>query len=95
MTDGRDCQVRVEHGELVRQRGAEVEREPIRGVDAGAATALGEIFGFGCSVLEELRGEYSDEDPSAVQLWPEHFDIAFELGREAAGARAQLRALAG
>src|SRR6266540_3262663 len=32
--DGADCQVRVEHGELVRQRGPEETREPLPGVDA-------------------------------------------------------------
>ena len=85
---GRDCQVRVEHGELVRQRGSEISREPVLGTDTASATALGELFGFGCSILEQLRGELYDEGPTAIQLWPEHFDIAFELGDEGAGRRA-------
>jgi hypothetical protein len=85
--DGSECQVRVEHGELVRQRGAEETREPLPGVDIEAATALGEFYGLGCSVLEQLRADEPDGDPSLVQLWPEHFDIAIELGDEAAGKR--------
>ena len=40
-------------------------------------------------MLEELRAGSGDHaDPSRVQLWPEHFDLAVELGGEAAGARA-------
>ncbi len=93
--DGEDCQVRVEHGELVRQRGREETREPLPDVDPNAAGALGEFYGFACSVLEEIRAEESDGDPSLVQLWPEHFDIAFELGSEVKGQRANLGASPG
>ena len=93
--DGADCQVRVEHGELVRQRGAEETREPLPDVDAAAASALGDFYGFACSVLEQLRADESDGDPSLVQLWPEHFDIAFELGSESAGQRANFGASPG
>lgn len=58
-------------------------------VDAAAAAFLGDWFGFGASVLEELRAGVGDEhEPSRVQLWPEHFDLAVELGREADGHRA-------
>ena len=98
---GQDCQVRVEGPELVRQRGEGEEREPAAGalegleVDPGAARVLGDFYGFSCSVLEELRAEESDGDPSAVQLWPEHFDLAFELGDEAAGQRANVGASPG
>ncbi len=46
-------------------------------------------------MLEELRAEESDDDPSLVQLWPEHFDLAFELGRRGGGPAGQLRRLAG
>ena len=94
--DGADCQVRVEDGELVHQRAAEeLQRRPIPGIDSEAARALGEFYGFACSVLEEERAEESDEDPSLVQLWPEHFDIAFELGYEAKGQRANYGASPG
>jgi hypothetical protein len=93
--DGADCQVRVEHGELVRQRGHEETRESLPGVDTAAAAAIGDFYGFACSVLEQLRANEPEGDPSLVQLWPEHFDIAFELGSEAAGRRANFGASPG
>lgn len=93
--EGTDCQVRVEAGELVRQGGADEVREPLPGVDAAAARALGEYFGFACSVLEERRAEESMDDPTLLQLWPEHFDMAFELGDEAKGERANYGASPG
>jgi hypothetical protein len=92
---GADCQVRVEHGELVRQRGSEETREPLPDVDIAAASALGDFYGFACSVLEQLRADEPDGDPTLVRLWPEHFDIAFELGSEAEGKRANLGASPG
>jgi hypothetical protein len=59
-------------------------------VEFNAADFLGEFFGFSASVLEQLRAEAGEEDRQAtrVQLWPEHFDMAIELGDEAAGRRA-------
>jgi hypothetical protein len=93
--DGADCQVRVEHGELVRQRGSEETREPLPDVDRVSATALGEFYGLACSVLEQLRADETDGDPSRVQLWPEHFDLAIELGSEAGGTRANFGASPG
>jgi hypothetical protein len=58
-------------------------------VDPEASLFLGEWFGFAASVLEELRAEAGERlDPSRVQLWPEHFDLAVELGLERDGARA-------
>ena len=93
--EGADCQVRVEHGELVRQRGDRETREPLPGVERAAAVALGEFYGLGCSVLEQLRADQPDGDPSRVELWPEHFDIAIELGSESAGARANYGASPG
>jgi hypothetical protein len=92
---GADCQVRVEHGELVRQRAKEESRESLPDVDVAAAKALGDFYGFACSVLEELRGQEGDADPSLVQLWPEHFDLAFELGSEKDGQRANFGASPG
>jgi hypothetical protein len=93
--DGADCQVRVEHGELVRLSGNEETRESLPGVDPATATALGDFYGLACSVLEQLRADEPEGDPSIVQLWPEHFDIAIELGSEAAGKRANFGASPG
>lgn len=47
-------------------------------VDAAAAAALADWFGFAWSVLEELRADPESVEASRVQLWPEHFDAAFE-----------------
>ena len=58
-------------------------------IDALAARFLGDWFGFVNSVLEQLRADAPDElEPSRVQLWPEHFDIAAELGSEETEQRA-------
>jgi hypothetical protein len=60
-------------------------------VDATAARFIGDWFGFTTSVLEQLRAEAPAEwEPSHVQLWPEHFDVAVELGNEQAETRATL-----
>jgi hypothetical protein len=58
-------------------------------LDEVAARFIGDWFGFAWSVLEELRARATGaQAPSRVQIWPEHFDAALELGDEAAGARA-------
>jgi hypothetical protein len=57
-------------------------------IDAEASRFVGEWFGFAYSVLEQLRVDSAANDPSRVQIWPEHFDAALEIGSEAAGARA-------
>jgi hypothetical protein len=94
--DGLDSQVRVEGAELVRQRGTDETREPLPDVvDPAATGALGDLYGFGCSVLEQLRADEPEGDPSLVQLWPEHFDIAMDLGTESAGRRATIGASPG
>jgi hypothetical protein len=94
--DGLDCQVRVELGELVRQLGREERRERLPPqVDQAAASVLGEFYGFACSVLEQLRADEVDGDSTLVRLWPEHFDIAVELGSEPAGRRANFGASPG
>ncbi len=60
-------------------------------LNAATGAFLGNWYGFVTSVLEELRAEASSADsPSRVQLWPGHFDPAFELGDEAAGRRASI-----
>lgn len=58
-------------------------------VDEVAALALGNWYAFGKSVLEQLRADATPgDDVSVVSLWPEHFDIAIELGPEKTGKRA-------
>ncbi len=85
--DGVDCQVRIEGAELIRQRGAEESREPLPPeVDGATSRALGDLYGFACSVLEQLRADESEADSTMVRIWPEHFDIAVELGDGETGA---------
>jgi hypothetical protein len=59
-------------------------------VDADAARFLGDWYGFAYSVLETLRAEPESTETSRVQLWPEHFDAAFDClpddGRATFGA---------
>jgi hypothetical protein len=58
-------------------------------IDPAAARFVGDWFGFVISVLEQLRAEAREEwEPSRAQLWPEHFDLAVELGNEEAERRA-------
>lgn len=53
-----------------------------------AGLALGAWFSFGTDVLNELRSHGTeDDDISEVQLWPEHFDPATELGDYEKGQR--------
>ena len=58
-------------------------------VSAEVATFLADWFGFASRVLETVRAEAPPQDtPSRVQLWPEHFDPAFDAGDEGTGRRA-------
>lgn len=67
---------------------ATLSGEPLA-IDVTAARFVGEWFGFAYSVLEELRARAGAEHAaSRVQIWPEHFDAAVELGDERTGARA-------
>jgi hypothetical protein len=92
--DGARQQVRVDGAELVRGRDGEETRAPLAsleaaralvadlvpgaldgaplGVDPEAAARLGDWYAFGAAILGELGG--------TPILWPEHFDIAIELG---------------
>ena len=65
-------------------------------VDDTAARALGQWFNFGTDVLDRLRGHGTDDDDvTEVQLWPEHFDPAAELGSQEEGRRASYGASPG
>lgn len=51
-------------------------------LDPDALTVLAEWFAFGAALLAHWTDEHAAETPSAVQLWPEHFDLALDLGAE-------------
>ncbi len=60
------------------------------GISEAAALALGDWFGFATSVLEQLRKEWDEGEPSSVQLWPEHFDVAFDVAYAAPTAECRV-----
>ena len=65
-----------------------VDADPLH-IDPGAARFIGDWFGFTTLVVAELRARGGDgREPATINLWPEHFDVATELGVEADGARA-------
>jgi hypothetical protein len=64
-------------------------------VDTGATHLLAQWYAFAKDVLDRWRAEHRGDEPSLVQLWPEHFDVAVELGNADAGARANYGASPG
>jgi len=46
-------------------------------VDGAAAERIAAWFALGQGALDALRAELGHLDPSDIQLWPEHFDLAF------------------
>jgi hypothetical protein len=60
--------------------------DPLR-VDAGSAATLATVLEDGDAALRALLAEAAPDDaPSEIHLWPEHFDVAIDMGAE--GARA-------
>lgn len=58
-------------------------------LDPVAATRLADLFRFAARALERFRADLpAGDESSTINLWPEHFDIAFEAGAEQAGLRA-------
>jgi hypothetical protein len=47
-------------------------------IEPGVAAFLADWYGFAWSVLEEVRADAASTEAGRVQLWPEHFDAAFE-----------------
>ncbi len=75
--------------------GAPTDSTPL-GIDDAAAVALGSFYEFAAEALADLLATVSPADePSAINLWPEHFDIAFESGAESLGRRANYGASPG
>jgi hypothetical protein len=65
-------------------------------IDREAALALSMWFEYGFDVLNRLREHGDDADEvTEVQLWPEHFDPATELGDQDRGQRASYGASPG
>jgi hypothetical protein len=69
-------------------KGSDLPADPLE-VHAGAASVLADAWARGDEALAGLVAEARDGDEaSPVHLWPEHFDIAAELGAQDGGARA-------
>ncbi len=49
-------------------------------VDEELVVFISDWFGMATAALEELRCTPRAPDPSRVQLWPGHFDVAVEIG---------------
>lgn len=64
-------------------------------VDPTVTEAIGAWFGFATHVFERARRTSGARDVSRVQLWPEHFDPAFEMGSADDEARASYGASPG
>ncbi len=57
-------------------------------VDEESSLQIGSWFGFVTDVLGTTRQFEGATDVSEIQLWPEHFDAATEIGSAALGMRA-------
>ena len=65
-------------------------------IDRHSAIVIGDWFKLGFEILNELRAHgHEGDDVSEVQLWPEHFDPATELGDYDKGQRASFGASPG
>lgn len=71
--------------------GAELDDDPL-GIDEDSSRALGAFYAFADAALAEAGAADAATQP---RLWPEHFDLAIELGSEADGVRANYGASPG
>jgi len=97
LVSGRSGQLRVEGLELVATDGDELHRERLAdpSPDADSAAALAAWFAFGTVALADLVDLHGDLEPAPIRLWPEHFDVATDLGPEDVGTRATFGASPG
>jgi hypothetical protein len=64
-------------------------------LDHDAVLALGDWYALGGALLHDLRTEHSDQPSTESQIWPEHFDLACEIGSVDGGTRANYGASPG
>ncbi len=75
--------------------GTELDHQPLT-VDPLAARALADWYALADELLGELAdAAEDDEETTRPRLWPEHFDVAIELGSEPDGRRANYGASPG
>jgi hypothetical protein len=53
-------------------------------IDRDAALALADWYALAAALLNDLRAAHADVPSTELQIWPEHFDLACELGDEGA-----------
>lgn len=85
LVDGQWRRLRVEGTELVLQRGDRETRSTIDGIDAADAARLARFFRLGDDALHAFRANHVADDPSIVQIFPHHFDIAISLAEGRGG----------
>jgi hypothetical protein len=51
-------------------------------IDRDAALALADWFALAAALLADLRAAHAGVPSTELQIWPEHFDLACELGNE-------------
>ena len=64
-------------------------------VDRDGALALADWYALSAALLKDLRAAHPELSSSEVQIWPEHFDLACEVGDEGTGSRANYGASPG
>jgi hypothetical protein len=57
-----------------------VERDTPLMIDRDAALALAGWYALAAALLTDLRAAHTDVPSTELQIWPEHFDLACELG---------------
>jgi len=51
-------------------------------IDRDAALVLADWYALAAALLADLRAAHADVPSTELQIWPEHFDLACELGNE-------------
>jgi hypothetical protein len=64
-------------------------------VDRDGALAVADWYALAAALLHDLRAAHETVSSTDLQIWPEHFDLACELGDESAGNRANFGASPG
>jgi hypothetical protein len=64
-------------------------------IDRDAALALSDWYALAAALLQDLRAAHLDQPSTELQIWPEHFDLACELGQDGTEGRANYGASPG
>jgi hypothetical protein len=86
VVDGAWRSMRVDGPNLVHRTGEHESWQPIHGVDAASARRLALFFEVADDALDAFRRNHLDLDPTIVQLFPHHFDLAISLAEVNVGA---------